>query len=139
MQKMHFDKILVVRSTQKLVKIHNNCFCRTSLVPNLFNRISRHHKDIQLIQSKLVRVLSNVKLSDHKTTKSLLTNIDMPSVNQLNAQIKITEIWKAVHVENYPIEVKKYKLEREERVSRSKTSEKLILTGYIYTFINNDN
>ena len=63
----------------------------------------------------------------------------MPSVNQLNAQIKITEIWKAVHVENYPIEVKKYKLEREERVSRSKTSEKLILTGYIYTFINNDN
>ena len=54
----------------------------------------------------------------------------MPSVNQLNAQIKTTEIWKAVHVENYPIEVKKYKLEREERVSRSKTSDKLILTGF---------
>ena len=63
--------------------------------------------NIQLIQNKLARVLNNVKLSDHKTTKSLLTNIDMPSVNQLNAQIKITEIWKAVHVENHPIEVKK--------------------------------
>ena len=45
---------------------------------------------LQLIQNKLARALNNVKLSDHCSTKSLLTNLDMQSVNQLNAQIKIT-------------------------------------------------
>ena len=55
---------------------------------------------LQLIQNKLARALNNVKLSDHCTTKSLLANLDMQSVNQLNAQIKITEIWKAVNKDN---------------------------------------
>ena len=45
---------------------------------------------LQLIQNKLARALNNMKLSDHCSTKSLLTNLDMQSVNQLNAQIKIT-------------------------------------------------
>ena len=31
----------------------------------------------------------------------------MLSVNQLNAQIKLTEMWKAVKKENYPIKVYK--------------------------------
>ena len=47
---------------------------------------------LQLIQNKLARALNNVKLSDYCTTKSLLAKLDMQSVNQLNAQIKITEI-----------------------------------------------
>ena len=51
------------------------------------------------------------------------------SVNQLNAQIKIIEIWKAVHKDNYPIEVKKYILEADERISRSKISDKLLVKG----------
>ena len=54
---------------------------------------------IQLIQNKLARAFNNVKLSDHCNTKSLLAKLDMQSVNQLNPQIKITEIWKAVHKE----------------------------------------
>ena len=45
-------------------------------------------------------LLAITKLSDHRSTKSLLANLDMSSVNQLNAQIKITEIWKAVHKDN---------------------------------------
>ena len=50
--------------------------------------------------------------------------------NQLNAQIKITEIWKTVHKDNYPIEVKKYILEADERISRSKISDKLFVKGH---------
>ena len=85
---------------------------------------------LQLIQNKLARALFNVKLSDHCSTKSLLTNLDMQSVNQLNAQIKITEIWKAVSKENYPIMVNKYSLGNEERLSRSKTSDTLVVIGH---------
>ena len=62
--------------------------------------------DMQLVQNKLAHVLNNAKLSEHRSMKSLLTKINMQSVNQLNAHIKITEIWKAVHRANYPIEVK---------------------------------
>ena len=85
---------------------------------------------IQLIQNKLARALNNVKLSDHCSTKSLLDNLGMQSVNQLNAQIKITEIWKAVNNENYPISVNKYLLANDERLSRSKMSDKLVVTGH---------
>ena len=38
---------------------------------------------------------------------TLLKNLKMLSVNQINAQIKQTEIWKAVNNENHPISVKK--------------------------------
>ena len=89
----------------------------------------------------LARALNNVKLSDHCTTKSLLAKLDMQSVNQLNAQIKITEIWKAVHKENYPIEVNKYILGHAERLSGAKTSEKLLVSGHsdlIKSSIKND-
>ena len=85
---------------------------------------------LQLVQNKLVRALNNAKLSDHRSTKSLLAKLDMQSVNQLNAQIKISEIWKAINKANYPIEVEKYILKTDERLSRSKTSEKLLLSGH---------
>ena len=75
-------------------------------------------------------LLAITKLSDHRSTKSLLANLDMSSVNQLNAQIKITEIWKAVHKDNYPIEVKKYILEADERILRSNISDKLLFKGH---------
>ena len=54
----------------------------------------------------------------------------MQSVNQLNDKIKITEIWKAKNKANYPIQVDKYILKTDERLSRSKTSEKLLLNGH---------
>ena len=54
----------------------------------------------------------------------------MQSVNQINAQIKITEIWKAVEKENYPIKVNKYTLGAVERLSTTKTSENLLVSGH---------
>ena len=58
---------------------------------------------IQKCQNKLLRLLNNSCISDKISTKSLLEKFNMLAVNQMNAQIKLGEIWKSVHVYNYPI------------------------------------
>ena len=78
-----------------------------------------------MVQNKLARFLNNAKISDRKTTKSLLANLNMLSVNQLNGQIKLSVIWKAVHLENYPVKVSGYELTKKDRISRSIVSGKL--------------
>ena len=60
---------------------------------------------IQKIQNKLIRMLNNVTLVDRQSTKSLLSNIDMLSVNQLNASIKLTEVWKAINNDGCPLKL----------------------------------
>ena len=75
----------------------------------LLGKIRWHENDpknqdllsIQLIQNKLTRLLNNVTVKDKISTATLLNNIGGLSVNQLKAQIKITELWKIVNLENY--------------------------------------
>ena len=55
---------------------------------------------IQRIQNKLLRVLNGVKLADKVSTRNLLSNLGMLSINQVHAQMKMMEIWKALNVEN---------------------------------------
>ena len=62
-------------------------------------------KDIQKNQNKLLRYLNNTKLSDKISTKSILEKFNQLSVNQLNASIKLCDIWKAINVKNYPTKV----------------------------------
>ena len=57
----------------------------------------------------MVRMLNNVKLSDKQLTSSLLRRVNMLSVNQINAQIKLTEIWKAVNNVECPLSIIKMK------------------------------
>ena len=59
-------------------------------------------------------------LSDKQTTSSLLKRINIISVNQINAQIKITEIWKAVNNDECPLKITKMKDVKPERRLRSK-------------------
>ena len=49
--------------------------------------------EIQIIQNKLVRMLANTRLLDKVNTVTLMQATNMLSVNQINAQIKIQEIW----------------------------------------------
>ena len=42
-----------------------------------------------------------------QTTVTIANNIKMLSVNQINAQIKLTEMWKASNMKNYPIKLEK--------------------------------
>ena len=51
----------------------------------------------------------------------MLEKHNMLSVNQLNAQIKITEIWKAYKDEDHPFKIIKTIVKNEERVTRAMT------------------
>ena len=61
---------------------------------------------LQKMQNKLLRLLNNVNLMDKISLKILLQRIGGLSVNQINAQIKLTEIWKYNNIENYPLNIK---------------------------------
>ena len=64
-------------------------------------------KAIQLVQNKLLRSLNGSKIKDMVSTSSLLLKFGMSSVNQLNAQVKLVEIWKALNVDDYPLKIER--------------------------------
>ena len=57
---------------------------------------------IQVAQNKLARFLNGRKLQDKITTKEIYNDLKIPSVNQINAQIKLLEVWKSQHSDTYP-------------------------------------
>ena len=65
--------------------------------------INQDFQAIQKCQNKLLRVLNGTKISDKVSTKSMLLKFKIKSVNQINAQIKLNEMWKSVNILNYPI------------------------------------
>ena len=58
-----------------------------------------------------------------------MNNIKMLSVNQMNAQIKLTEIWKAMNQQNCPLKITRASINESERNTRSVTAGKLIEKG----------
>ena len=58
--------------------------------------------DIQKVQNKMFRTLTNISIKDKIRTKIIAGDLKMLSVNQINAQIKLTEIWKTLNVDNFP-------------------------------------
>jgi hypothetical protein len=54
----------------------------------------------------MLRILDGALVSGRKSTKTLLNNQNMLSVNQIAAQIKLTEMWKAFNDPQYPIKMK---------------------------------
>ena len=66
---------------------------------------NRDLKAIQKVQNKMARFLNSKTLKDKIKSKVLLENINMLSVNQLNAKIKILEIWKSLNITNYPLKI----------------------------------
>ncbi len=55
---------------------------------------------VQRAQNKMLRVLDGARIVDRKSTKSLLDEQNMLSVNQMAAQIKLTEMWKALTIQS---------------------------------------
>ena len=45
------------------------------------------------------------RLKDRISTESLLKKLGSMSVNKLNAQIKLLEMWKAINIEDYPLNI----------------------------------
>ena len=69
-------------------------------------------KAAQAAQNKMVRMMENVSLKEHHRSEDLLKKQGLLSVNQLAGQIKLVEAWKAVNVENYPIQLEYNQLNR---------------------------
>ena len=57
---------------------------------------------IQVAQNKLARFLSGRKLQDKIPNRDIYKELKIPSVHQINAQIKLLEIWKSQHSDTYP-------------------------------------
>ena len=60
-------------------------------------------KELQKSQKKLLRVLTRKKVSDRIKIEDMLTSLQMMSVNQIAAQIKLTEMWEALNDSQYPL------------------------------------
>ena len=58
---------------------------------------------VQVSHNKMLRMLDRISLKDHITSSSLLKKYNLPSVNQLAAQIKLIEAWKSLNIEHYPV------------------------------------
>ena len=86
-------------------------------------------KEIQLIQNKLMRILNGTSLKDKVSTVSLFEKFGFLSVNQMNAQVKLLEIWKATRVEDYPLQVKHQSVPEVGTHTRAATSGKIIEVG----------
>ena len=65
-------------------------------------------KSLQLSQNRLLRLLNNSRVSDKISTKLMLEKYNLPSVNQLAAEIKLTETWKSINVDDCPIKLNSY-------------------------------
>ena len=89
-------------------------------------------ESIQKVQNKLLRMLTNTKLIDMVSTSTLLSKTNMMSVNQLNGQIKIQEIWKALNIPDYPIQIAKQTANESVFSTRARTACRLIESGNSY-------
>ena len=65
-------------------------------------------KALQTTQNRLLRTLNNSRIKDKVSTSTMLEKFGLLSVNQLAAQIKLLEVWKATHMKDYPIELEPY-------------------------------
>ena len=62
-------------------------------------------KSIQVLQNNLMRTLNGSKIKDMISIKSLLQKFDMLSVNQIDASIKLLQIWKTINLEDHPLKI----------------------------------
>ena len=111
-------------------------FNNTQLKVRAFGDIStfyyesvQYKRYIQKVQNKLLRMMTGTKLEDKVNTSILLKQMNMMSVNQINAQIKIQEIWKALNIENYPLKLERQTVNENSIATRACTSGKLVESG----------
>ena len=94
----------------------------------------------QVAQNKLARFLVGKCLLDKVPMKDIYKELKMPTVNQVNAQIKLTEVWKSFQSESYPLKWVSRNEATQDRRTRASNENMLCETygGKIFnsTFIN---
>ena len=84
---------------------------------------------LQTLQNKMMRLITGISLKDRVSTKKLLERTNALSINQINAQIKIQEIWKAINIKDYPVTVQKHSVQDSMTSTRACTRGKLQESG----------
>jgi hypothetical protein len=77
----------------------------------------------------MLRILGGTLVLDRKSIKTLLDNQNMLSVNQIAAQIKLTEMWKAFNDPQYPKKMKARERQENAITTRSLTQGDLTQVG----------
>ena len=62
---------------------------------------------LQQAQNKILKTLCKVIIKGKVRKESMLSHQNKLSVNQLNAQIKLTKMWKVANCEKYPHDITK--------------------------------
>ena len=87
-------------------------------------------KELQKTQNKTICFLYYKRISDKVKTKSVLNNVNSLSVNQLNAEIKLTETWKALNNCNSSLNHLEKKADVALRASRASANGDLVEEGH---------
>ena len=67
----------------------------------------------------MARFLNSENLLDRVSTKDLLGTLNMLSINQLNAKIKLVEVWKALNVVGYPLKISRQEVRNDATNTRA--------------------
>ena len=65
-----------------------------------------HHTNIEGIKvvfNNMLRLLCGSKRSEHTSVKSMLEKLGWLSINQLAAEVRLIEVWKAIHLSDYSL------------------------------------
>ena len=81
------------------------------------------------MQNNLLRTLNKSRVKDMISISSLLSKFNLLSVNQLNANVKLVEIWKALNVDDYPLKIQKQCLNNQRVNTRADNKERPIEIG----------
>ena len=74
---------------------------------------------IRMVQNKLARLIKGKTLKDKVSTKVLLENANLLSVNQINAKVKLQEIWKELNMADYLLKIKLSEVKADQVATRA--------------------
>ena len=96
--------------------------------------------NVQITQNKFARFLHGSTLMDRINTNTIFKETNLLSVNQINAQIKLLEVWKSLNIKSYPIQWKNRKDEIKREGLKTSNKPQLVTNGKTLiqsqTFIN---
>ena len=84
---------------------------------------------IQITYNKLVRFINNKTIKDRLESRLLFSKTGWLSFNQINAQVKLLEAWKMVHVDDYPLKFEQKVSILNSRTTRSVWNGEVIESG----------
>jgi hypothetical protein len=102
------EKVMTVVHSLWVSKLRYGLQLCTKVQIRTDDKKSSAMKSLQLTQNRMLRAINNSKIRDRVSVTSLLQKYNLLSVNQLAAQIKLTEVWKSINIEGYPVVMDPY-------------------------------